>query len=103
MLTGSNVWCLDVGICCMVPEPDFLCVNFQNRYLRNYFELEKIKNISPHLLVEICSFLGSFEMTETIRGYQNKFSLQKQNPEVKKCDFFNLQIFFVRKVYFDTP
>ena len=50
---------------------------FKVRYLRDYLELEKNKNISPHLLVEICSFPGSFEMTETIRGYQNMFSLQK--------------------------
>ena len=50
---------------------------FKIRYLRDYLELEKNKNISPHLLVEICSFPGSFEMTETIRGYQNMFSLQK--------------------------
>ena len=52
---------------------------FKIRYLRDYLELEKNKNISSHLLVEICSFPGSFEMTETIRGIKIMFSLQK-NP-----------------------
>ena len=52
---------------------------FKIRYLRDHLELEKNKNISPHLLVEICSFPESFEMTETIGGYQNMFSLQKES------------------------
>ena len=60
---------------------------FKIRYLRDYLELEKNKNISPHLLVEICSFPGTYEMSEMIRGYQNMFSLQK-NPEVKNINFF---------------
>ena len=57
--------------------------------------------MSPHLHVEICSFPGSFEMTETSRGYQNMFSLQK-NPEVKNDDFFTSG-FFCTGTYFDTP
>ena len=48
--------------------------------LRDYWELGKNKNILSHLLVETCSFPGSFEMTETIREYQNMFPSQK-NPE----------------------
>ena len=69
---------------------------FKMRYLRDYLELEKIKIKSPHLLVEICSFPGSFEMTETIREYQNMFSLQK-NMEVKKHKFFKPPDFFIKK------
>ena len=40
-------------------------------------------------------------MTETIRGYQNMFSLQK-NPEVKNDDFLPPE-FFCNEIYFDTP
>ena len=76
---------------------------FKIRYLRDYLELEKNKNISSHLLVEICSFPGSFEMTETIRGYQNRFSLPKTKSGVKKNDDFLPSYFCVRKIYFDTP
>ena len=53
------------------------------RYLRDYLEFEKNKNISSHLLVEICSFPGSFEMTETIRGVPKYVFLIKK-PGGKK-------------------
>ena len=69
---------------------------FNIQYLRDYLELENNKNISPHLLVEICSFPGSFEMTETIRGYQNRFSLQQKKNGSKNVHFFNLL-----KIYFE--
>ena len=56
---------------------------FEMRYLRDYLELEQNKNISSHLLVEICSIPGSFEMMETIRGYQNNiFSFQKKSEVI---------------------
>ena len=67
---------------------------FKSWYLRDYLELEKNKNISPHLLVEICSFPGSFEMTETIRGYQNMFSLQKKSRDKKKIDQIEPDIYY---------
>ena len=44
--------------------------NLKSRYLRDYLELEKNKNISPHLLVESCSFPGSFETVGAIWGDQ---------------------------------
>ena len=46
-------------------KSDFL-VSGKCRYLRDYLELEKLKNIYAHLLVEIRSFPGSFDPTESI-------------------------------------
>ena len=34
---------------------------FWKRYLRDYLELENKKNMSGYLLIEICSFPGSFK------------------------------------------
>ena len=65
-----------------------LKTDFKIRYLRDYFELEKNKNISPHLLVQICSFPVSFEMTEAIRGVSKNISLTKKFGGEKISQFF---------------
>ena len=44
--------------------------NSKSRYLRDYLELDKNKNISKYLLFEISSFPGSFEQIEGLRGFK---------------------------------
>ena len=57
---------------------------FKLRYLCAYLELEKNKNIWPHLLVEICSFPGSFEMDGDDLGVSKYVFLTKNKTELKK-------------------
>ena len=47
-------------------------VNYQIRYLRDYLEFEKNKNMQTHQLVEIRSFPGSINPAESIwENFQN--------------------------------
>ena len=50
--------------------------NFQNSISPQLFGVSK-KNISPHLLIESCSFPGSFETAEAIGGGVSKNPYKK--------------------------
>ena len=66
--------------------------NVQNAISSRLFGVIKNINISSHLIIEICSFPGSFVMTETIMGYQICFPYKK-NQEVKNHHFLSPDFF----------
>ena len=72
------------------------------QFLREYLDLGKNKNISSHLLIEICSFPRSFVMTEPIRGYQKDVFLTTKSGG-KNHHFFNHRIFICKGKNFLIP